>query len=66
VDYDGQRQIQQVGSTTAAYSLSFNPFLHFGLGTREKPVKLVVQWTNGEIVKKDISEFNRIIFIGMK
>lgn len=64
VERCGNKQIQQVGSTGATYSLSFNPFLHFGLGTCEEPVKIVVKWTNGELSEQVVTSLNRKVFIG--
>ncbi|MFD0835926.1 CRTAC1 family protein [Mariniflexile aquimaris] len=62
----GNKQIKRVGSTGAAYSLSFNDLVHFGLGTCDKNIKVKVTWTNGEILEKNIKIVNTKIIIGNK
>ena len=42
------KQVRRVGATGAAYSLSFNPFVHFGLGECDEAIQVKVRWTNGE------------------
>jgi len=59
-------QVYRVGSTGAAYSLSHNNFIHFGLGSCTKPVKVKVIWTNGETIEQDIKTLNCKILIGNK
>ena len=60
------KQIQRVGSTGAAYSLSFNNFVHFGLGSCDKTIKVKVTWTNGETAEENIKSINSKILIGTK
>ncbi len=59
-------QIQCVGSTGAAYSLSFNNLVHFGLGSCDKGIKVKVTWTNGETLEENIKSINNTILIGTK
>ncbi|GEA02240.1 hypothetical protein KUL17_11370 [Alteromonas sp. KUL17] len=44
----GNKQKKKVGQTSAAYSLSSNPALHFGLGKCTGPVTATVSWSNNE------------------
>jgi hypothetical protein len=62
----GKKQMKRVGSTGAAYSLSFNDLVHFGLGSCDKNIKVKVTWTNGEILEKNIKTVNTKIVIGNK
>lgn len=55
---DGSILIQRVGTTGAQYSLNHNNYVHFGLGSCSKPIKVEVEWTNGEVIQKTISDFN--------
>ena len=59
-------QIQRVGSTGAAYSLSFNNFIHFGMESCDKAIKVKVTWTNGETAEETIKSGNSKILIGTK
>ena len=59
-----KKQIRRVGSTGAAYSLSFDPFLHFGLGTCASTVKVNVTWTNGETIEQTITSLNEKVKLG--
>ena len=56
VEACGQRQSQRVGATGAAYSLSFNPYVHFGLRDCSEPVKVTIKWTNGETKEEVITQ----------
>ncbi|WP_157359390.1 CRTAC1 family protein [Wenyingzhuangia fucanilytica] len=56
------KQIQRIGSTGAAYSLSHNNFAHFGLGNNTV-AKVKVTWSNGETQSQTISALNSIIEI---
>lgn len=58
------KQIKRVGSSGAAYSRSFNHFVHFGLGTYEGPVKVTVTWTNGEALTQNVASLNNRVFLG--
>lgn len=60
------KQMQHVGSTGAAYSLSFNNLVHFGLGSCNKALKVKVTWTNGETIEKTIKTVNNQVLIGNK
>ncbi len=60
------KQLQRVGSTGAAYSLSFNNYIHFGMDSCDKAVKVKVTWTNGETVEENIKSINSKILIGTK
>ena len=53
------KQIKRVGSTAAAYSLSLNSFMHFGLGDCQEPLKVQVTWTNGETLAHNINPLER-------
>lgn len=57
-------QIQRVGKSASQYSLSHNTFVHFGLGTCSKNVKVTVKYSNGETVTKTIAASNKILKIG--
>lgn len=59
-----QKQIRIVGTTGAAYSLDFNPLIHFGLGSCDSPIKLKTTWTNGETAEQVITEFNQLVKTG--
>ena len=52
----GNVQVQHVGATGANYSQGFNNFMHFGLGNCKESIKIKVEWTNGEIVEKSITD----------
>ncbi|MDW5288042.1 VCBS repeat-containing protein [Formosa sp. PL04] len=58
-------QIQRVGETGAAYSLSHNNYAHFGLGTCKKPVKVKVVWSNGETLEKTVKTTNDTVILGV-
>lgn len=53
-------QVQHVGATGAAYSLSYNKFIHFGLGVWDGPIDVKVAWTNGEVVERTLTKVNVI------
>lgn len=57
----GNQQTQRVGTTSAAYSLSSNPIIHFGLGDCTESAKVNVRWSNGEVLNKTISKLNRVV-----
>lgn len=58
------KQLKRVGTTGSAYSLSFNPYVHFGLGDCKKSVKIIVTWSNGETATQTVKNFNEKIVIG--
>lgn len=60
------KQMHAVGSTGAAYSLSFNNLVHFGLGSNDKEIKIKVTYTNGEIIEENINSTNNSILIGTR
>ncbi|MBR9912738.1 MAG: CRTAC1 family protein [Gammaproteobacteria bacterium] len=62
----GKNQVKRVGTTGAAYSLSYNSFLHFGLGDCVAPVKVKVTWSNGETVKRELKAGKAFETIGVK
>ena len=62
----GNKQVKRVGSTGAAYSLSANNLIHFGLGSCEESVKIKVTWTNGETIEKEIAVLNETVMIEIK
>ncbi|MDO6473353.1 CRTAC1 family protein [Maribacter sp. 1_MG-2023] len=59
------KQLKRVGATGSAYSSSFNSFIHFGVGTCTRPLKVNVTWTNGESVSENL-QMNTKVFIGKK
>ena len=61
-----KKQIQRVASTGASYSLSFNKFVHFGLDSCDKAIKVKVTWSNGETTEQMINSINTKIIIGTK
>ena len=61
-----KKQIQRVGATGASYSLSFNKFIHFGLDSCDKAIKVKVTWSNGETIEQTINSINTKILIGTK
>ena len=60
------KQVQRVGSTGANYSLSFNNFIHFGLGECRDAINVKVTWTNGETMVKSIANLNGKVLFGKK
>lgn len=60
------KQMRRVGSTGAAYSLSFNKLIHFGLGACSKDISVKVTWSNGETMEKIITSLNTTVLIGNK
>jgi hypothetical protein len=59
------QQYKIVGSTSDAYSQSFNNLIHFGLGACKNSVSVKVTWTNGETIEKKITDLNSIVVIGL-
>jgi hypothetical protein len=57
-------QVQHIGANGAAYSLSFNNLVHFGLGSCNKDIKIKVTWTNGETLEKTVKTVNSEVLIG--
>ena len=57
-------QVQHIGANGAAYSLSFNNLVHFGLGSCHKDIKIKVTWTNGETLEKTVKTVNSEVLIG--
>lgn len=64
VQYGDMQQIKSVGSSSAAYSRSNNPCLHFGLGAWEDRVDVEVTWSNGEVESRTTSQTNTTLRIG--
>lgn len=58
------KQKKRVGATGAAYSMSLNSFIHFGLGACTDEIKVIVTWPNGEKMEQKISSSNGKVFIG--
>ncbi|EWH09584.1 hypothetical protein DS2_12153 [Catenovulum agarivorans DS-2] len=54
-------QMQRVGATSAAYSQSFNPVVHFGLANCNETVKVQVTWSNGEHLTESVNSINRTV-----
>lgn len=54
-------QVKRVGQTSAAYSQSANPVLHFGIGDCDKPVLVTVTWTNGETLELTVDDLNSLV-----
>ncbi len=61
----GREQVKRVGATGAAYSLSYNSFIHFGLGACEGPIDVKVIWTNGEVVERSLTRVNAMAKVGI-
>ncbi|MBU2950991.1 CRTAC1 family protein [Tamlana agarivorans] len=57
-------QSYTIGDTGAAYSSNYNTFVHFGVGSCDKPVKVKITWTNGETEETTIKSLNTKVFIG--
>ena len=62
----GNSQVRRIGATGAQYSLSFNNFVHFGLGNCEKTIKIKVEYTNGEVIEQTVKSTNTKVAIGTK
>ncbi len=60
----GNQQVKRVGSTGAVYSLSFNPFIHFGLGICNEPATVKVVWSNGETAETSTNDLK--VLVGRK
>ncbi|MDC2891287.1 ASPIC/UnbV domain-containing protein [Psychrosphaera algicola] len=62
----GVEQIQKVGATSAAYSLSFNPFVHFGLGACQAIEEIKVTWSDQTVKLQDVTniKLNSVINVG--
>lgn len=58
IDACGKKQVKKVGQTSAAYSLSSNTALHFGLGECTGPVTAMISWSNGEQATKTFTAVN--------
>lgn len=58
------RQTKTLGATAAAYSLSFNTFVHFGIGDCSSPIHATVTWTTGEVQKVTLQNDNAIQALG--
>lgn len=61
-----EKQVYRVGTTGAQYSQGFDNFVNFGLGNCNEPVKVVITWSDGEIVKKTIKNLNTKVLVGKK
>ncbi|AUS05486.1 CRTAC1 family protein [Pseudotamlana carrageenivorans] len=62
----GNTRSTVIGSTSAAYSLSFSNLVHFGLGDCTKAVRIKVSYTNGEVIEKKIKTLNGVVSVGKK
>jgi hypothetical protein len=60
----GNTQIQRVGTSASQYSLNHNNFVHFGVGSCSKKLKVTVTYSNGETETKTITVGNKIIKMG--
>lgn len=60
----GNSQSQRIGNTGAQYSLSFDPYAHFGLGQCQEPASVTVTWSNGEQLIEKISRKKSVTAIG--
>ncbi len=58
-------QLKRVGATGANYSLSYNHFIHFGLGACSESVVVLVAWTNGETLEQTVTSLNSSVSLGM-
>ena len=58
------RYVRRVGSTGAMYSQSFNPYIHFGLGSWDGPVDVQVRWTCGETSERSLARVNQVVKLG--
>lgn len=58
-------QVKRIGATGANYSLSYNNFVHFGLGKCDESVQVKVTWTNGEEAKKTIESGSKKVIVGI-
>ncbi|MBU3005292.1 CRTAC1 family protein [Paraglaciecola arctica] len=56
----GMTQTKTIGATAAAYSLSFNPLVHFGLGDCIQPVNIKVTWSDGSETFREKATFNQV------
>jgi len=54
----GNKQKKRVGQTSAAYSLSANTALHFGLGNCTGPVTATISWSNNEEATRTFESVN--------
>jgi len=61
-----QQQIRRIGATGANYSLNANHFAHFGLGNCNNPYKVIVTWSNGEVIEQKVNVAGTKILIGKK
>jgi len=59
-------QIQRIGATGAAYSLSLNNLVHFGLGECDKHIQVKITYSNGETIETKIKTLNNIVSVGTK
>ncbi|MCZ8530104.1 CRTAC1 family protein [Alteromonas sp. PRIM-21] len=58
IDACGIKQKKRVGQTSAAYSLSSNTALHFGLGNCTGPVSATISWSNAEQASRTFESVN--------
>jgi len=56
----GNQYKRVVGATSSPYSQSFNTFLHIGLGTCKTVENVTITWSNGESLKLNVTELNKI------
>ncbi|MBQ4828163.1 CRTAC1 family protein [Alteromonas sp. MMG017] len=54
----GNMQRKKVGQTSAAYSLSANNALHFGVGSCDEPVTVTITWSDKTQATKTFSKLN--------
>ncbi|GGZ77914.1 CRTAC1 family protein [Algibacter mikhailovii] len=60
------KQLKRIGSSGSQYSLNYNTFAHFGLGTCSSGIKVKVTYSNGESIEQTISNINQTVLIGKK
>lgn len=58
----GKTQRKRVGQTSAAYSLSSNTAMHFGLGKCTKPVTATISWSNKEQATRTFTTLNTYLY----
>lgn len=62
IDACGKKQIKKVGQTSAAYSLSSNTALHFGLGRCTAPITATIYWSNSEQATQTFTKLNTYLY----
>ncbi|MCM2678527.1 CRTAC1 family protein [Echinimonas agarilytica] len=59
----GVTQQRRMGSTGAAYSSSFDRFIHFGLGQCDTAATIDVLWSDGGVSQVQAKQLNRIVAV---